>query len=211
MIKEKNDREPDNQPEDKLLLSQIMNILSLNPQEPLVNGVTASLSKEKIIDLGRKLGVDLIVRGRIIDAGTLDKTTSPAFSNQGVIPFMVSPIKNFLLGKGEKPLSLGYAEKEKYELGLLDSYSLKPQPTGRKMSVLQVRVYLQDARTGELIWTGRAEASYNPDVFKRYYKGMFDKVSKQAAVSLGGDLFRVPKTVKGTAGGNKGIIYSNVE
>ncbi|MFA5362753.1 MAG: hypothetical protein WC335_05845 [Candidatus Omnitrophota bacterium] len=210
MVKEKKDRAPDGRPDDQLL-AQIMNIISLDPREPLVNGVTASLSKEKIIDLGKKLDVDLIVRGRIIEAGTLDKAVSPSFSNQGVIPFMVSPIKNFFLGKGEKPVSLGYAEKEKYELGLLDSYSLKSRPTGREMSVLQVRVYLQDAGTGDLIWTGRAEASYNPDVFKRYYKGMFDKVSKQVAVSLGGDLFRVPKTEKRkTAGGNKGVIYSNV-
>ncbi len=212
LIKDKNAREADSGREEERLLAQIMEILSLSPQEPLVNGVTASLSKEKIIDLGKQLDVDIIVRGRILDAGTLDKTTSPAFSNQGIIPFMVSPIKNLLLGKGERSLSLGYAEKEKYELGLLDTYSLKPQPTGRKMSVLQVRLYVQDAKTGDLIWTGRAEASYNPDVFKRYHKGMFDKVSRQVAVSLGNELFRVPKPGKyEDGGGNKGVIYSNVD
>lgn len=211
LLKEKKEREADDMPADELLLAQIMNVLSLNPRDPLINGVTVSLSKEKIIDLGSKLGVDMIVRGRIIDAGTLDKTTSPAFSSQGIIPFMVSPIKNLLIGKGERSLSLGIAEKRKYELDLLDTYSLKPFPSGRKMSVLQVRMYLQDAKTGDLVWIGRAEAAYNPDGFKRYYKGMFDKVSRQVAVSLGNDLFRVPKAKDEGGDGNKGVIYSNVD
>jgi hypothetical protein len=69
--------------------------------EPLLQGVTGGLSKEKIIELGRVLDVDLIIRGRILE------------------------------------------------------YGVKPsEPTA---SVVQVRIYAQDAKSGELFWSNRGE------------------------------------------------------
>jgi len=44
--------------------------LTFHPSsEPILQGVTGGLSKEKIIELGRALDVDLIVRGRILEFG----------------------------------------------------------------------------------------------------------------------------------------------
>ena len=44
--------------------------LTFHPSsEPYLQGVTAGLSKGKIIELGRRLDVDLIVRGRILESG----------------------------------------------------------------------------------------------------------------------------------------------
>jgi hypothetical protein len=69
--------------------------------EPLLQGVTAGLSKEKIIELGRLLDVDLIVRGRILEFGL--------------------------------------------------------NPARPDSSVVQLRVYAQDAKSGELFWSNRGE------------------------------------------------------
>jgi hypothetical protein len=74
--------------------------------EPLLQGVTGGLSREKTIELGRLLDVDLIVRGRILESG-----------------FTPSD-----------PLS----------------------------SVVQIRIYAQDAKTGELFWSNRAEFEVRP-------------------------------------------------
>jgi hypothetical protein len=74
--------------------------------DPYLQGVTEGVSKDKIVQLGRSLDVDLIVRGRILESG-----------------FMASD----------------------------------PQS-----SVVQIRIYAQDARSGELFWSNRAEFAVRP-------------------------------------------------
>jgi hypothetical protein len=69
--------------------------------EPIMQGLTGRLPKETVIDLGRLLDVDLIVRGRI------------------------------------------------HEYGL--------KQAKRTTSVVQVRLYAQETKTGELIWSNRGE------------------------------------------------------
>jgi len=208
IVREENKKKAEKASADELVLARMFNLLSFYPQDPLIQGVTVSLSKAKVVELGRKLGVDAVIRGRIIEAGTVEKTTYPSLSTQGIVPFLFSPFKQILLGQGERSYSVGYAQKERYETDLLDAYSINSSPTGKKMAVLQVRVYIQDAQTGDVIWSGRSEAVYNPNVFKRYEKGMFDKVSKQICASLAKDLF-LPEKKSGhnKAGGNQGYIY----
>jgi len=75
--------------------------------EPHLQGVVMALSREKIIELGRMLEVDLIIRGRILE------------------------------------------------------YGLKPSPS--QSSVVQLRVYAQDAKTGELVWSNRGEIEVDPE------------------------------------------------
>jgi hypothetical protein len=74
--------------------------------EPYLQGVTAGLPKDKIIELGRVLDIDLIIRGRILESG-----------------FM---------------------------------------PSDPRSSVVQIRVYAQDAKSGELFWSNRAEFEVRP-------------------------------------------------
>ncbi len=69
--------------------------------EPFLQGVTAGLSKEKIIELGRLLDVDLIIRGRILASGF--KPSTPA------------------------------------------------------SFVVQIRIYAQETKSGELFWSNRGE------------------------------------------------------
>lgn len=193
--------------EEELILSRLLTMLSLGRRGTTAGGVTVGLSREKIIDLGRKLDVDVIVRGRLIEAGTLEKTGGPAFSNQGVIPFFLGPVKDFLIGRQDKGGAIGYARKKEYEKDLVDTYSVKHYPTGKKSSVIQVRIYLQDARNGEIIWSGRAEATCEPGIFKEYHKELFDSVSKKVCSALAEDLFEDPLEAQAAAGlKNRGVI-----
>jgi hypothetical protein len=74
--------------------------------EPYLQGVTEGLPKDKIIELGRVLDVDLIIRGRILESGFT--------------------------------------------------------PTDPRSSVVQIRIYAQDTKTGELFWSNRAEFEVRP-------------------------------------------------
>ena len=74
--------------------------------EPYLQGVTEGLPRDKIIELGRVLDVDLIIRGRILESG-----------------FM---------------------------------------PSDPRSSVVQIRIYAQDAKSGELFWSNRAEFEVRP-------------------------------------------------
>jgi hypothetical protein len=90
--------------------------LTVHPSnEPLLQGVTGGLSKEKIIELGRRLDVDLIVRGRILEYGF--------------------------------------------------------NPARPDSSVVQLRVYAQDAKSGELFWSNRSEFEVI------FWQGLFDWTS----------------------------------
>jgi hypothetical protein len=105
--------------------------------EPLLQGVTAGLSKDKIIELGRALDVDLIIRGRILESG-----------------FNLS------------------------------------RPT---TSVMQIRIYAQETKTGELFWSNRGEfevthwegfgsSATDP-------KALFDRATRELIDALMADFF----------------------
>jgi hypothetical protein len=74
--------------------------------EPFLQGVTEGLPKDRIIELGRLLDVDLIIRGRILESGFT--------------------------------------------------------PSDPGSSVVQIRIYAQDAKTGELFWSNRCEFEVRP-------------------------------------------------
>jgi hypothetical protein len=105
--------------------------------EPPLQGVTAGLSREKIIELGRALDVDLIIRGRILESGF--------------------------------------------------------NPSRPTTSVMQIRIYAQETKTGELFWSNRAEfevthregfGSSAPDP-----KTLFDRATRELIDALMADFF----------------------
>ncbi|MBI3328801.1 MAG: hypothetical protein HYZ81_19115 [Nitrospinae bacterium] len=107
------------------------------PGEPHLQGVMTVLSREKLIELGRMLDVDLIIRGRILE------------------------------------------------------YGLKAPPS--KSSVVQVRMYAQDARTGEVVWSNRGEIEVEPQpAFGRRVedlKTLLDRATRELANALMADFF----------------------
>jgi hypothetical protein len=105
--------------------------LTFHPSsEPILQGVTGGLSKEKLIEIGRMLDVDLIVRGRILEFGF-----NPA------------------------------------------------RPTS---SVVQLRVYAQDAKSGELFWSNRGEFEVTRSADHR---ALFDRATRELIDALMIDFF----------------------
>jgi hypothetical protein len=81
--------------------------LSIHPtSEPYLQGVIEGVPKDQIIEIGRALDVDLIIRGRILESGF--------------------------------------------------------NPSNPPSSVVQIRLYAQDAKSGELLWSNRCEFEVRP-------------------------------------------------
>lgn len=78
--------------------------------------------------------------------------------------------------------------------GLITSHHPK---NAKRSSILQIRVYAQDARTGEVLWSNRVEVEYTPRSNFSYNdihpKTMFDQVIKQGVKSLMESFFKEEK------------------
>lgn len=187
---------------------------------PVLQGATVGLSKEKIIELGDKLGVDIIMRGRIIDYGYKDiGTMNPLY--RGVIPVVIDSVKDIMYGATnaygyEGDLQnienmavgggLGYlvgkniSNHDNYgstgtALGVASGWLASQHPKKAKRSALvQVRLYAQNALNGEVLWTNRAEIEYTPGSNFAYAethpKTMFDNAVKSGIKQLMDDFFK---------------------
>ena len=82
-------------------------------QTPILQGATVGLSREMIARLGEELGVDLIVRGRIIEYGLKGIDTYNPLQ-RGFLPVLIEPMKDALFG---------VADAKNYESDLEDVYS----------------------------------------------------------------------------------------
>jgi hypothetical protein len=105
--------------------------------EPYLQGVTEGLPKDKIIELGRVLDVDLIIRGRILESGFT--------------------------------------------------------PSDPRSSVVQIRMYAQDAKSGELFWSNRSEFEVRPRA--RWFspapdpRVLYDRAVREVIDALMADFF----------------------
>ena len=102
-----------------------------------IQGVTTALSRQQLIELGRTLDVDLIIRGRIL------------------------------------------------------AYGIKA--SSAMASVVQIRIYAQDARTGELVWSNHGEVEVEE---RRAFgprpanpKSLFDRATRELTNALMADFF----------------------
>lgn len=121
------------------------------------HGLTDPLSKEEVIEMGKSLGVDTIVRGRISERKKV--ALSEAFEKPkdllaGVVPFSLSEIG---------PNAVGYAIFEQYEaelppVDITRAVRLRDtsSPTA-ETSIIKIDVYLQNAKTGEVEWSNQLE------------------------------------------------------
>jgi hypothetical protein len=186
---------------------------------PVLQGATVGLSKDKIIELGDKLGVDIIVRGRIIDYGYKDiGTINPLY--RGVIPIVIDSVKDIMYGatnaygyEGDLQNvenmaaggAMGYAIGEKVQdathgaaglaIGTASGWMASQHPKkAKRAAVVQVRVYAQNALNGEVLWTNRTEIEYTPKSNFAYNethpKTMFDNAVKSGIKQLMDDFFK---------------------
>lgn len=158
------------------------------------NALTHGLTEQEIVKIGRHFSADYIVRGRIIQyKDRLDP--SGAIWKKGVLPFFVGGTKNILLGK---------AMPQKYDtLDSLDSdwqslLSLGDVP----QAVVQLRIWVQDAYTGNVVWTNRANVEVSPESFfaDYQYDNLFETATEKAVTSLMNDfaytVYHVPLPVE---------------
>jgi hypothetical protein len=105
--------------------------------EPSLQGVIAGLSRERVMELGRLLDVDLIIRGRILESGFT--------------------------------------------------------PSDPRASVVQIRIYAQDAKSGELFWSNRSEFEVRPGSswFSPVYdpRVVYDRAVQEVVSALMADFF----------------------
>lgn len=145
-----------------------------------VNGSpgTHGLTQQEIIKIGRHFSADYIVRGRIIQyKDRLDPNWAPW--NKGIVPFVV--------GVGGRTL-FGNANTDKYDEG----GSSRSSDTSRVLSgdvpqaAVQLRVWIQDAYTGNVIWTNRIDVKASPESFlaDNKYDVLFEEATQNAIIAL---------------------------
>jgi hypothetical protein len=135
------------------------------------NQTTIALDKKTLTDLGKAFHADYIVRGRIVE---FDPDQIDSFNplRTGLIPFVF---------KSSQRATLGMAESEMYEYVDMDAIEnhgkvrhllwgaggfltgLIGDKQGRVPgATVQIRVLVQDARCGDVVWLNRAEACSLP-------------------------------------------------
>lgn len=192
-------------------------------QGATIPGAAKGLSKENIVKLGQTLGVDLIIRGRILQFGYKTKpSTNPA--SYGLIPLIIKPITGALFGFADqtydkdlgiidqaiagygvgyavggvlgKNASTGYFGGTALGggigagLGILSALHNPKDVT----NVIEIRLYAQDAKTGEILWSNRVGLEYVPDSWfafdAKHPYNAFSKLTQKAISMLMADLFK---------------------
>lgn len=183
-------------------LAQKNSMLSGESDSPGTHGLT----QREIVKIGRQFSADYVVRGRIIQyKDRQDPTWNPV--QKGLLPF-VAGVTN--------KVAFGQAESDKYDelnttvaggavaatisavtdgdlnhaiawgaagaaLGNMAYHSGRiPQ------AVVQLRVWVQDAYTGNVVWTNRVDVKVSPEsVLADYqYDALFEKATEKAITTL---------------------------
>lgn len=157
------------------------------------NALTHGLDNQAVVKIGRHFSADYIVRGRIIQyKDSLDP--SNAIWKKGTVPFFVGGAKNILLGKAN---SQRYDSSNSFDSDWDDLLSLGDVP----QAVIQIRIWVQDAYTGHIVWTNRVNVEVSPQSFFADYQRdvLFETATEKAVTSLMNDfaysVFHVPLPV----------------
>ncbi|MDD2468990.1 MAG: hypothetical protein PHI97_33895 [Desulfobulbus sp.] len=158
------------------------------------DALTHGLNGQEIVKIGRHFSADYIVRGRIIQyKDRLDP--SGAIWKKGVLPFFVGGTKNVLLGKA-MPQSYDSLDSMDSDWQSMVSFGEVPQ------AVVQLRIWVQDAYTGNVVWTNRVNVQVAPaSFFADYqYDNLFETAVEKAVTSLMDDfaytVYHVPLPVE---------------
>ncbi len=135
--------------------------------------VTNGLTDQEIIKIGRHFSGDYIVRGRIIQYNL--RSNSDLYPwKKGILPFF---------GAAFTPFIFGQATKDKYDrTDGFDDFSI-PE------AVVQVRIWIQDAYTGSVVWTNGKNVKITPKSFWADYQqdALFESATENAIASLMND------------------------
>ncbi len=190
-------------------LAQYPNTQASESDSPGTHGLT----QQEVVKIGRHFSADYIVRGRIIQyKDRQDPTWNPL--KKGLVTFVT--------GVNSK-IAFGQAESEKYDelnstiagadvgatiSGLTDgdlNHAIGWGAAGAVLgnvahhsgripqAVVQLRVWVQDAYTGNVVWTNRVDVKVSPEsVLADYqYDALFEKATEKAITTLVDDFAQV--------------------
>lgn len=155
------------------------------------------LTTEQLLRLGQDLGVDAIVRGRILEYGLKKTPTIDPAYGLGVLSRIAMGLDWLLVDWKDDGDYAAHEPREEVRHDVDDS-RLRPfgnpmgpiatlvggPPNLKSSAVVQVRIYIQDARTGETLWSNRAEVETTPfSIFHfddQHLKTLFDEATEKA-------------------------------
>jgi len=174
---------------------------------PMDNSIgTRGLTPQEVVKIGRHFSADYIVRGTIIQfKDRQDPSWSPA--KKGVIPFITGVTNKIAFGQAESEQydTLGNMMAGGFYGATISAVSngtstenlvwgstgavlgLMAEHTGKiPQAVVQLRVWVQDAYTGNIVWTNRVDVKVSPEsVLADYqYDALFEKATEKAIATL---------------------------
>jgi len=183
-------------------LSQKNSMLSGDSEGPGTHGLT----QKEIVRIGRQFSADYVVRGRIIQyKDRQDPTWNPV--KKGLLPFVAGVTNKVAFGQAE---SDKYDELNTTVAGAADAAFISGVTDGNlnhaiawgvagaalgnmayhsgriPQAVVQLRVWVQDAYTGNVVWTNRVDVKVSPEsVLADYqYDALFEKATEKAITTL---------------------------
>lgn len=122
------------------------------------------LTEQTIAKIGRKFHADYIVRGRILQFKTRQEENIWSPWKKGILPF--------LFGTTDQ-LSVGFARTDQYDywddmradtFGFLYSDDNEQEYSSGQVdqAVIQLRIWVQEAATGNVVWTNRIDVKSSP-------------------------------------------------
>jgi len=163
------------------------------PSEDGENSLTHGLNNQSIVKIGRHFSADYIVRGRIIQyKDRLDPSWAPW--KKGALPFFVGGTKNILIGNAT-PQKYDSTDSFSSDWKDLQSFGDVPQ------AIVQIRIWVQDAYTGNIVWTNRANVEVSPQSFfaDYQYDALFETATEKVVATLMNDfaytVYNVPLPV----------------
>ncbi|AEH45259.1 hypothetical protein Thein_1393 [Thermodesulfatator indicus DSM 15286] len=136
---------------------------------------TRPLDTQMIMDIGKTFGARYVVRGRILDFNS-ERYRSLNPIKSGLLPFVVNLGSRTVFGVADSETyeAINFAATGAIAGGLIDASwggagigaaaGLATLKTGKtNQAKVQLRIYIQDTSTGEVIWTGRTEVEVTPE------------------------------------------------
>lgn len=175
---------------------------------------THGLTAQAVVKIGRTFGADYIIRGRILEFKTRQEHTwSPL--KRGIIPFAVGSTNQMLFGfaDSDKYDDWGHMVTAG-TVGAIIGYNVEgPWNTGSSgatantlfwgavgagighmakhggrtdQAVVQMRIWVQDAYSGNVVWTNRVDVKVSPEsvMADRQFDALFDQAITQSTTTL---------------------------
>lgn len=142
---------------------------------------TRGLTGQEIVKIGRHFGADYVLRGRVVKyTGREDPSWAPW--KIGLVNFAYGVESRFYLGQIRPVKYDNWGDVTNDKLSILSIFN-----TGRSpQAVVQLRIWIQNAYTGEVVWTNRADIRVSPvSFFADYqYDDLFESATEKAVDTL---------------------------